>query len=190
MNEFFVKARGGEVIDLVHDERFQTLCMQEIRRSRKACYLLNKTDPTSARFRRRLEALFQSAIDKTTFVEPSVQIDYGCQMRIGKGVFIGNGFSASAFGGIDIEDGAQVGLGCTIATVNHFLNDLTIVQGKGVRIGKGAWIGANVTIVPGVTIGEGAVIGAGSVVTHDVPPRAVAVGNPARVVKTRPQEEL
>ena len=70
------------------------------------------------------------------------------------------------------------------------MSDLTIVQGKGVRIGKGAWIGANVTIVPGVTIGEGAVIGAGSVVTHDVPPRAVAVGNPARVVKTRPQEEL
>jgi galactoside O-acetyltransferase len=46
-----------------------------------------------------------------------------------------------------------------------------------------AWIGFNVSILKGVTIGEGAVIGACSVVTHDIPPYAVAVGNPARVVR-------
>ena len=46
-----------------------------------------------------------------------------------------------------------------------------------------ARIGANVTILPGVVIGEGALVGAGSVVVDDVPPGAVVVGNPARVVK-------
>jgi UDP-2-acetamido-3-amino-2,3-dideoxy-glucuronate N-acetyltransferase len=45
---------------------------------------------------------------------------------------------------------------------------------------RGASIGANVTIVCGVTIGESAMIGAGTVVTHDVPPHALMVGNPAR----------
>jgi acetyltransferase-like isoleucine patch superfamily enzyme len=52
----------------------------------------------------------------------------------------------------------------------------------GVRIGRYAKIGANSTLLPGVVIGEGALVGAGSVVTHDVPPFAVVIGNPARVV--------
>jgi acetyltransferase-like isoleucine patch superfamily enzyme len=47
-----------------------------------------------------------------------------------------------------------------------------------------AWIGFNVSILKGVTIGEGAVIGACSVVTRDIPAYAVAVGNPARVVRS------
>lgn len=50
-------------------------------------------------------------------------------------------------------------------------------------IGKNAWIGVNATILPGVTIGEGAIVGAGAVVTKDVPPRTLAVGVPARIVK-------
>ena len=46
-----------------------------------------------------------------------------------------------------------------------------------------AWIGFNVSILKGVTIGEGAIVGACSVVTHDIPPYAVAAGNPAKVVR-------
>src|SRR5271154_5601905 len=46
------------------------------------------------------------------------------------------------------------------------------------------WIGSRVFILPGVHIGHHAVIGAGSVVTKDVPPHCVAVGNPARVVRS------
>lgn len=48
-----------------------------------------------------------------------------------------------------------------------------------------AWIGMGSIILSGVHIGEHAVVGAGSVVTHDIPPRAIAVGNPAHVVKMR-----
>ncbi len=54
-----------------------------------------------------------------------------------------------------------------------------------VVIGSDVWIGDGVTIMSGVTIGDGAVIGAHAVVASDVPPYAVAVGNPARVVKYR-----
>ena len=52
-------------------------------------------------------------------------------------------------------------------------------------IGDDVWVGAGVTILKGVEIGDGAVIGAGSVVTKSIPPMAIAVGNPAKVVKMR-----
>ncbi len=53
-----------------------------------------------------------------------------------------------------------------------------------VRIGAQAWIGFGAIILKGVTIGENSVVAAGSVVTRDVPPDAVAAGNPARLVKS------
>jgi acetyltransferase-like isoleucine patch superfamily enzyme len=56
---------------------------------------------------------------------------------------------------------------------------------KHTTIGNDVYIGANVFILDGVVIGDGAVVGAGAVVTRDVPPYAVAVGVPARVVKYR-----
>jgi acetyltransferase-like isoleucine patch superfamily enzyme len=58
-----------------------------------------------------------------------------------------------------------------------------------VTIGNDVWIGRNVMIISGVKIGDGSVIGAGSVVTKDVPPYAIAAGNPARIVRMRFDEE-
>jgi acetyltransferase-like isoleucine patch superfamily enzyme len=54
---------------------------------------------------------------------------------------------------------------------------------KGPIIRRRAKIGANVTILPGVVVGENALVGAGSVVVRDVPPGAVVVGNPAKIIK-------
>lgn len=58
---------------------------------------------------------------------------------------------------------------------------------KAITIGADCWIGGGAIILPGVTLGDGVTIGAGSVVTRDIPARSVAVGNPARVVKTLPE---
>jgi acetyltransferase-like isoleucine patch superfamily enzyme len=60
-----------------------------------------------------------------------------------------------------------------------------IVESKKIIIGNDVFIGANVTVLDGVIIGNGAVIGAGAVVTKDIPPYAIAVGVPARIVKYR-----
>ena len=59
-----------------------------------------------------------------------------------------------------------------------------------VVIGNDVWVGREAMITSGVTIGDGAVIGAGAVVTRDVPPYAIAVGNPARVIRSRFAPEI
>src|SRR5437660_10048242 len=61
---------------------------------------------------------------------------------------------------------------------------------KGPTIRRGARIGGGAVLCPGVEIGKEAFVGAGAVVTKDVPPRAVVVGSPARVVREAPDDEL
>lgn len=64
-----------------------------------------------------------------------------------------------------------------------------IVEQKPITIGNDVYVGANVTILDGVTIGDGAMIGAGAVVSKDIPPYAIAVGCPIKIVKYRFDEE-
>jgi acetyltransferase-like isoleucine patch superfamily enzyme len=60
-----------------------------------------------------------------------------------------------------------------------------------VVIGSDVWLGQGCTVLSGVTIGHGAIVGAEALVTRDVPPYAIAGGNPARLIRTRfPQEAI
>lgn len=59
-----------------------------------------------------------------------------------------------------------------------------------IAIGNDVWIATNAVILPGVTIGDGAVIGAGAIVTKDIPPYAIAVGVPAKIIKYRFSKEI
>ena len=56
--------------------------------------------------------------------------------------------------------------------------------GQPITLGDKCWLGAGVIVCPGVTIGDDSVIGAGSVVTRDIPAGVIAVGNPARVLRS------
>jgi acetyltransferase-like isoleucine patch superfamily enzyme len=61
---------------------------------------------------------------------------------------------------------------------------------KGAVIRRGARVGGGATLLPAVEIGEEAFVGAGAVVLHDVPPRMLVVGSPARVLREVPADEL
>ena len=65
-----------------------------------------------------------------------------------------------------------------------------IEERKPIVIGNDVFIGANVTVLDGVTIGNGAVIGAGAVVSKDIPPYAIAVGCPIKIIKYRFNNEI
>ena len=108
----------------------------------------------------------------------------------------GIGLNASIGEGVHIGRDVMMGPDCVIYTRNHRTDRLDIPmreQGfeplQPVDIQDDVWIGGRVTILPGVTIGTGAVIGAGAVVSRDVPPYAVAVGVPAKVVRYRKTQE-
>lgn len=64
-----------------------------------------------------------------------------------------------------------------------------VEESKQTTIGNDVFIGANVTVLDGVKIGDGAVVGAGAIVVDDIPPYAIAVGVPAKVVKYRFDEQ-
>lgn len=92
--------------------------------------------------------------------------------------------------GVQLWDGLRVGDDVFIGPNATFTNDrhprsrVYPEEGfLGTVVHRGASIGANATILPGIEIGEGAMVGAGAVVTRSVPPRAVVVGNPARIVR-------
>jgi len=94
-------------------------------------------------------------------------------------------------GSIIIHDDVMVGSGVHIYVASHKYEsrDTAIInQGhfspQTVTLKEGCWIGANCIILPGVTIGKNSVVGAGSVVTKNIADYSVAVGNPAKVIKT------
>jgi acetyltransferase-like isoleucine patch superfamily enzyme len=110
------------------------------------------------------------SIGSHTVIEHHVEI--GNHVRIHSGAFIPE-FSL-------LEDDAWIGPHVVFTNVLHPMCPDVAKCIKGPTIRRGAKIGAGARILPSVTIGEMAVIGAGSVVTRDIPPRMVAVGNPAR----------
>lgn len=70
-----------------------------------------------------------------------------------------------------------------------YLTDQNI-EGNSTHIGNDVWIGADSIIKQGITIGNGAVVGANSFVNKDVPPYAIVVGSPAKIIKYRFSEQM
>ena len=81
---------------------------------------------------------------------------------------------------------------CVVTTNDNYMGrtEKRHSELRGPTIRRGARIGGGAILCPGVEIGEEAFVGAGAVVTKDVPPRKLVVGNPARVLREVPDEEL
>lgn len=106
--------------------------------------------------------MYGASIQKTAYISPQVHFDPLFPSLL------------------TIEEGVLLGVGSRIALHEH--GGKRFKAGR-VIIRRGATIGADAKIACGVEIGEFAIVGLGAVVLRDVPPRAIVIGNPARVVK-------
>ena len=147
--------------------------------------------------------IFQAAAGQTIKFGDKVSIHRDVVFETGKNGFIDIGNQSSIHPGCQLKAYAQpiiIGNGVMIAAnvalysydhgmvVDIPMREQPIVSKAPISIGDEAWIGTGAIVLSGVSIGKGAVIGAGSVVTKDIPDNAIAVGNPARIVKYREQQ--
>jgi acetyltransferase-like isoleucine patch superfamily enzyme len=149
-------------------------------------------------------------IDDNCLVDAKGDTNRG--ITIGRGVFIGrNTILSCKNGDIDVDDGANIGFNCELFSASHVRvgrdallaaycyviggdHDFSdpsrpvIEQSRrsaGVSVGAGAWLGAGVKVLDGASVGDRAVIGAGALVRDAIPPGAIAVGLPAKVIAQR-----
>lgn len=108
-----------------------------------------------------------------TLIEGDVVV--GDRVTIKSGVQLWNGTR--------VEDDVFIGPNVTLTNDLYPRSKQYPCEFSGIKICRKASIGANATILPGITIGGGAMVGAGAVVTRNVPPKAVVVGNPARIIR-------
>lgn len=104
---------------------------------------------------------------------------------IGDNVTIKSG--VQLWDGTRIENNVFIGPNATFTNDPYPRSKEYPPEFSGITIRQHSSIGANATLLPGITVGEYAMVGAGAVVTKNVPPRAVVVGNPAKIIRYIPE---
>lgn len=155
--------------------------------AKKILHKLNVTEYVmNGKARALLRNLLPNAA-KRIYIEPPFHCDYGYNIYLGEQVYFNVNCVVLDAATVTIGNNVFIGPGVHVYTATHptsVLERNTIQFAQPVTIGNDCWIGGNVVILPGVTIGDGCTIGAGSVVTKAIPSNSLAVGNPAKVVKT------
>ena len=181
-NNIFERLRSGEDVNMADAD--YGVAVGHMMECNKLCFKINTTEPDMANIRPLENQLFDGKLDETSYIMPPLQVDFACQMRLGKRVFINHSLTCMAAGGIIIDDGVMIGPNVKILTDNHDFQNRMVLRCKGIYIGKNVWIGAGATILPGVAIGENAVVAAGAIVTKNVEANTIVGGNPAKFIKS------
>lgn len=127
------------------------------------------------------------------FVGPfTTLLDEGGYVEMGERVQLGGTNFVTGQGGLRIGHAALIAPLVSIVANQHTFGDTSAPirdqpeKASGIDIGRNGWIGVGAVILDGVTIGDNVVVGANAVVSRDIPDRCVAVGVPAKVVRTLP----
>jgi maltose O-acetyltransferase len=157
-------------------------------RAQLLCREYNASAPDDPRGRRRILAELLGSLGDGTEIRPPFHCDYGWQIHVGAGTFANFGLVALDVARITIGDDVQIGPGVQLLTPTHPLEPearrAKLEAAVPIVIEDNVWLGGGVIVCGGVTIGASTVVGAGSVVTRDLPGSVLALGTPARVVRT------
>jgi acetyltransferase-like isoleucine patch superfamily enzyme len=166
-------------------------------RIRKYRYYLSKGITFSGRCHIEQGCIFKTVgsgsiqVGTGVYFEERVLVQSAGRLVIGNDVYFNRDTVVVALGDIEIGDYSRTGERVSIRDHDHrFDRGDLLIRDQGynvspIKIGKDCWIGCNSVILKGVSIGDQAVVGAASVVTKDVPAGSLALGVPARVVRSR-----
>lgn len=128
------------------------------------------------------------APDSEGFIRAPFHCDYGYNISLGEGSFLNFGCVILDLAPVRIGRRTLIGPNVQLLTAHHPFDVAQraagLEAGRPITIGDDCWLGGGVIVCPGVRIGDRVIIGAGAVVTRDIPDDSVAVGNPARVIRT------
>ncbi len=185
--------------------RFLRLLLVEIRTH--ICRLVFSVPGRTGIFIRSMFLGKKISVDPGCYLLGVKNIQFGTNVTIGMNcifsaeagkILIGNNSAFNSnvclgadFGEIEIGNDVLVAMNVVIRAADHKFDQTPKVlireqghKGGKIQIGNDVWIGANTCVVVGATIGDHCVIGAGSVVVGDIPPNSLAVGSPARVIRS------
>jgi maltose O-acetyltransferase len=148
----------------------------------------NATPHTEQDERERLLRELLGEVGDGVVVRPPFHCDYGRHISIGERTFVNYGCVMLDVVAIRIGAACQLASGVQLLAATHPLDPEARRDGweygEPITVGDNVWLGGGAIVCPGVTIGDDTVVGAGAVVTRDLPAGVVAVGNPARVLRS------
>jgi maltose O-acetyltransferase len=157
-------------------------------RALKLTSQFNASDPTDPQARRALLAELLGSVGEGSEIRPPLYCDFGYQTHVGARTFVNFGVVLLDVATIRIGDDVQVGPNVQFLTPTHPVEPearrAKWEAAKPITVGDNVWLGGGVIVGPGVSIGENTVVGAGAVVIKDLPANVIAVGNPARVIRS------
>ena len=157
-------------------------------RALKLTRAFNASDPADPQARLALLRELLGSLGEGTEIRPPLYCDYGYQTQVGSRSFINFGVVLLDVAAIRIGDDVQVGPNVQFLTPTHPVEpEVRRAKWEAARpicVGDNVWLGGGVIVGPGVSIGANTVVGAGAVVVRDLPANVVAVGNPARVIRS------
>jgi maltose O-acetyltransferase len=161
---------------------------REAGRAARLTRAFNDSAPEDAVEGRRILEELLGSLGEGTEILPPFYCDYGYHTHIGSGGFVNFGLVALDVAPIHIGDDVQIGPYVQLLTPTHPLEPglrrAKWEAAEPIAIGDNVWLGGGAIVLPGVTIGPDTVVGAGAVVTSDLPAGVLALGTPARVVRT------
>ncbi|MEA2532231.1 MAG: maltose O-acetyltransferase [Actinomycetota bacterium] len=161
---------------------------RERRRAARLIEAFNATPRDRAEESHRILAELLGSLGEGTYIRAPFYCDYGYQTFVGARAFANFGLVALDVAPIRIGDDVQIGPNVQLLTPTHPVEPdarrAGVEGGRPITIGDNVWLGGGVIVCPGVTIGENSVVGAGAVVVKSLPANVLAVGNPARAIRS------